>query len=98
MGSDPCLKRLKSNFYKSSLARMACNSAISADVSDTSVFQFDSCPLGFGLACLIDLPAISELDSWFFGTLFVLVVGVAAIEKRAHDQFSEASSGPRSMA
>jgi hypothetical protein len=28
----------------------------------------------------------------------VLVVGVAAIEKRAHDQFSEASSGPRSMA
>ncbi len=64
---------------------MACNSAISVDVRDTSVFQFDSFPLGFGLACLIDLPAISELDSWFFCKLFVLVVGVAAIEKRTHD-------------
>ena len=50
------------------------------------------------LACLINLPAISELNSWFFCTIFVLVVGVAAIKKRAHDLFSEASSGPRSMA
>ena len=64
-----------------------------APVLQLDIHGADSC-----LACLINLPAISELNSWFLCTIFVLVVGVAAIKKRAHDLFSEASSGPRSMA
>ena len=67
-------------------------------VSHAPVFQLDYHGANFCLTSLKGLPAISELYSWFLRTLFVLVVGVTAIEKRAHDQFSEASSGPRSMA
>ena len=97
MGSAHCLKRLKSDFYKSFSASTTGISANSEDVSNTPVFQLNCCPLGFCPTCLIDLPAIREFDSWFFCTLFVLVVAVAAIEKRTHDQFSDASSGLRSM-
>ena len=46
----------------------------------------------------INLAAIGELHGWFLGAVGVLCVAVTAIEKCAHELFSEASSGPRSMA
>jgi len=67
-------------------------------VGHAAVFQCDSRPLGVCLSCLIDVSTVGELDGRFPGAIRVLAVAVAAIEKRVHDLFSEASSGPRSMA
>ena len=70
----------------------------SVGVRHAPVFQLDHHWASFCLTSLISMPAIGELNSWLLCTIFVLIVGVAAIEKRAHHRVSEASSGPRSMA